>query len=1579
MTIRTACAASLVALNEACIAIDRGQCESAIVGGTSLILCPGMTQRTTEQGVLSPDGDCKPFSADANGYGRAEAINAVFIKPLSDALRDGNPVRAVIRGTGTNSDGKTPGLTHPSSDSQEALIRTTYNLAGITDFSDTGFVECHGTGTPVGDPIETNAIARVFGDSGVYIGSVKGNLGHSEGASGLTSLIKSVLALENRVIPPNIKFAKPNPNIPFETRKLTVPVEPTPWPESQRERISINSFGIGGANAHVIIDSASSFNASIELEEASDIPQLLTYSANSSESLSKMTDNYGAYLDKYPERIEDVAFTLANRREHLPHRAFLVASREKLGTASSPSKPVQTPNIIMVFTGQGAQWPQMGRDLIKSNKVFSSTIKSLDQHLHSLGGSAPEWTIDAELRKTAKTSRLGSAELAQPLCTAIQIALVDTFAAVGIVPAAVVGHSSGEIAGAYASGALTAAEAITAAFHRGAITKKQTRIGGMAAIGMGWDEVKEFLIPGVTVACENSPKSVTLSGDADKIDEVVNAIKNSKPDVLARLLKVDKAYHSYHMAEIGEDYHSLIANKVQDKPPTKPFFSSVTGELLGEGEQLGARYWQKNLESPVLFRSAVSSIIQHPIGQNAMFLEIGPHSALAGPVRQTLTAASISSPYVASMLRGQNCTEVLLSVIGKLYTLHVPVDFEALIPEGVSLPELPRYPWNHSGSYWYESRISKEWRQREFPLHNLLGVKTLESTDFEPVWRNLFHLDNAPWVRDHKIAEDVVFPFAGYVGMVAEAVRQATGVQEGVKLRNVVVSTALVVSDGKPIELVTSFRKHRLTKSLDSQWWEFTIGSHNGHVWTKHCTGEVTEMAESLGTSENAAELPRKVDTRKWYNVMRQTGLNYGPPFQGLEDIRVSTSYPGLSTAKVRNNRQGDEADYHLHPTIFDTTMQLLGCAASLGLSRKYRKNLPTNVDELSISRTSSDVALRVSASYTSNGSILGNGDCIASNGEVVLRMKGLKLALLEEPKNRDSHAAARHVWNPHIDFLDAKDLIRPSFNHSLYTPTLDELTQLCLISSHRALAGAEPGLPHLQKYHGWIESQVQSSGVSSLTQLDNEELRERIKARVDRLSDTPAADAALAMSQISAAVAEIFSEEREALDVLHENDTLAKLQGFVNESDPSKFLRHLTHSKPNLRVLELRAGAGSSTAKILKHLAPSEERVFYSKYTFSDLSSDFFATAKERFNGVRNLEFNILDISMDIEEQGFEDAQYDLIIATNAIHDTDNLARSLKNVRKLLHPEGRLLLQELCPSSKWINYVLGVFPNWWRGGSDGRVDEPYVDSTRWEAELRAAGFAGLDAVIADSDAPFQLNSIMVARLEATKTASKQVTLLCADKTSDPGAIAQELQNRGYKVDRTTIDEDPPVGQDIISLLDKDTPFFEKLSGSSYDRFKAFLNNLGDSSLFWITHLSPIRSQDPRYGQVVGFARTMRSEMDIDFAVCQTDAGFSDSRVLDVFEKFQVRQPDEVLNPEMEYAVYNGEVNVGRFHPFVLTDDMMTSGADDRVVLGTDRPGHLADLKWSHQPVEDPVRDQVDVEVYSTGLNFRVSTANAHN
>lgn len=1461
-------------------------------------------------------------------------------------------------------------------------------------------MECHGTGTPIGDPIETDAVARVFGDSGVYIGSVKPNLGHSEGASGLTSLIKAVLALENRVIPPNIKFTTPNPNIPFKSRNLIVPVEPTPWPEDGGERVSINSFGIGGANAHVILDSARSHHAHAVVAAPlsgpdPDTPQLLLFSANSNDSLNRMTEHYQAFVEQNPDKVGDLSYTLAHGREHLAYRAFKIASANRARTLSSVVKaPVgagqKPPNVVMVFTGQGAQWPQMGKELIRSHPVFRTAIRCLDQHLQQvLGREGAHWIIEDELLKPSRTSRLGLAEFSQPLCTAVQLALVDTLAAAGIHPTAVVGHSSGEIAAAYAAGVLTAEDAIITAYSRGTAAKTQAWSGSMAAIGAGWEDVKPYLVPGVTVACENSPKSITISGDTDKVAQVVAHVKQSPPngqEVMARLLKVDKAYHSHHMAEIGDYYHALLVEHgvAARGVPKCSFFSTVTGKLLEDGEELGPEYWRKNLESPVLFATGVSRILEHSLGKNAVFLEVGPHPALAGPLRQIAAQAQGSNavPYASAMSRNQHCVESLLTAIGKLQQLAVPVDLAGVIPRGSGslLPDLPRYPWAHQDSYWYESRLSKEWRHRKYAHHDLLGVRLAESTDIEPAWRNVFHVDNAPWVRDHKIIDDMVFPFSGYVALAGEAVRQVAGAEEGYGLRHVIVSTALVLTEGKPTEIITTLRPHRLTDSLDSQWWwEFTVASHNGQTWTKHCTGQVRALHSPLAPPIEVPPVPRALDQGKAYSIMQEAGLNYGPHFQSLEHIQAGT-LERTATATVRV-RHGDENCYHVHPVIIDACLQLLSVAATKGYHERHGMVMPTSIEHLSIRRCASAdaVTLLASAVLSRLGSINGSAHCFA-NGETILQMSGARLSPVPgeaDAESRDTHTTARYEWGPHVDFMNLTRLVRSPAEAAPFSAALAELTQLCVVYSQRRLADITTELPHMQLYRSWIQRQGGSVDPTIRGMKDWEPFNSA-NALVQGLQATPMAGVALAMLKVLSSITSVARGQLSPFDILLSDDTLAKVDVLKDEYDIAPLLKRLAHSKPNLRVLELGAGTGTSTSANLEHLTHEDGCIRYSSYTFAASQSGMLAAAKERFREQPNMQYVALDIGRDLAEQNFEGRQFDLIIASNVLHTTPNLSRTLANVRGLLHPGGMLLLQELWPASKWINYICGVLPSWWAGAGDDRRDEPYVDLARWETELKAAGFDAPATVACD------LNNVMLVRPASAQASApaSEVILVTRDSStvSDAlDAVTNSLEARGHKVRRCSLDDTiltTGQQQDVIALLDLDAPFFDDLDEARFGAFRSLAAGIGqEGGILWVTAPSQLgRCREPAFAQVLGAARTIRTEMGVNFATCEVqDAAGAAGQIAAVFDKFrsQRRRGDAV---DFEYTVNDdGAVCVGRYYPFALGDHLVSTDPADRVVLETERAGLLSALKWARRSSEPLTGDKVEVQTYSAGLNFRVS------
>ncbi|XDG06082.1 hypothetical protein ABKA04_005697 [Annulohypoxylon sp. FPYF3050] len=1567
MVIRTACSASLIALHEACRAIQFGDASSAVVAGTNLILGPSLTTFMTLEGVLSPDGSCKSFDASANGYARAEGITAVYVKKLTDAIRDGNPIRAVIRGTAANSDGKKQGMLMPRAEALEALMRKIYTDAGLNP-AETAFVECHGTGTSVGDPIETSAVGEVFGQSGVYIGSVKPNVGHS---------------LENKTIPPNIKFSTPNPKIPFREKRLTVPTKPTPFPAHKAERVSVNSFGIGGSNAHVILESFPDTELSRGFAHTARRPELLTLSANTQNSLKTQIELFQEYVSQHPSAIRDVAYTLALRRERLPHRAYMVMSGDKLLETSSM---VKTPGklsrrkVTMVFTGQGSQWAEMGKGLFITSSEFREDIHLMDDVLRHCA-KPPRWTLEAIFRQLKR---------------------------LGVIPTAVVGHSSGEIAAAYAAGLISLEFAVKAAYYRGLVSSKSTtRDGSMAAIGLGAKEVARLLPEGVVVACENSPHSTTISGDRALVEQTVSTIKAVKPDVFARMLKVDMAYHSHHMDPLAKDYLHMLR---QEKNPSDSgaglrrrsiFMSSVTAKVIDNPTDLGPEYWVANLVSPVRFRTAVKNLFELR-GDSDVLLEIGPHGALAGPLRQICTAGSWQCNYVAAQNRGSDSAVSLLAALGRLFQENVTIDFAPLFSGGRVVPGLPSYAWDRSGqSFWHESRLSTAWRQRKYPHHCVLGVRDPQSPDAEPLWRNILHLDDAPWLVDHKVSQDIIFPFAGYVATAGEAIRQVAGADPGSSyhIRHLVVRTALVLTDSKPVEIVTTLRQKRLTDNDESQWYEFNITSYSGSAWIKHCTGEVKHVEGPSSSSWTPEGLPRKLPGKTFYDTMERNGFIYGPEFQTLSDIAASTTEQAAEATMIDKHNHVSQP-FSLHPAAIDGCLQLLMIAATRGLCRNFDGlAVPTSIEELIISRGAAEMHAHA---WTKKDDLrLGEVELVAG-GHVALKMRGLQLTPLEDDdvatESIDKHAAAHVQWLPDFDFVDHRSLFAAPKPHRAHLSMQQELAFLCMVQELEAVEGIQPCQPHFAKLRDWMKKEVQDAAVGKssfplvenparLLQLSSDEQKKMIDSHLAILEKGYHSALSVGLKRVLDHAAEIFAGTRETLDVLMQGNLLAEIYNHTSFGY-GDFVRLLSNTRPNLRILEVGAGTGGTTELILRGLVDEGGFPIYSVYTFTDVSSGFLVKARERFSYAPNMEYKVLDISKSPADQGFkigEKESYDLILAANVVHATPFITETLGNIKSLLKPDGMLVLTELLPTLRTANYMFGHFAGWWLGEADARPANPLIPVERWNKELQIAGFAGVDSFVADDEAPYNQIVTIVSRPESTDPSPpKQVTLLCENEESNVAkSLITSLKGSGWEVTPCRLTSTPPAEQDIISCLNLESDWFNSLTKENFSSLQKFAKAVEQQKILWLARPVQIRCTDPRPATFIGAARSLRAEAVPGLCTLEINADepqFADL-VLQVFNKVRAQEDIGTLGPDREFAVENSQICIPRYHPFSLTDRLKENNGvqaqkptaeNTRTALNVGKTGSMETLHWIDGPLPSALpADHVEIETRAVGLNFR--------
>ncbi|KAJ6172463.1 fatty acid synthase S-acetyltransferase [Penicillium chermesinum] len=1568
MTIKTGCSASLVGLHEACQSIASGDCSAAIVAGSNIILTPTMARTMSQNMVLAADGKCKTFDANADGYGRGEAINAIFIKRLDDAIRDRDPIRAIIRATATNSNGRSSKMAVPSAGSQEALIRKAYKRAGIADLSETGLFECHGTGTAAGDAAEGEAIARIFGGKGIYIGAVKPSIGHSEGASGLTSIAKAILCLEHKAIPPAVQFKTPSPNIPFEKAGLRVAQEVTSWPADRAERISVNSFGIGGSNAHVILDSPRTYNearAKSSLAEKS--PSLLVLSAFNPESLKQKRLLLADHCKDRKVTTRDLAYTLGERRDHSKYRGFCIVSDEIL--VDVPELQMgQTSNtrpgpLVFVLNGQGSQWHGMGRDLVYKFSVFREVIKQLDSVLQALS-NPPSWKLEDKLTACDDPSSITKAEFAQPMCAAIQIGLLDLLSSWNIRPSLVIGHSSGEIAAAYATGAVSAASAIIVAYYRGQASGSTLRKGGMAGVGLGCEAIAEFLEEGVIVACENSPQSVVISGDEDALDRTIHRVAEQRPDTFIGCLDVETAYHSHHMVEVGPLLETLLQNQDLDfLTPQIPFYSTVFGRVLTKEDKIDAAYWRQNLESTVRFSTAVQIALDDLGGETPCFLEVGPHSPLSGPLRQIFQEKVPNSapPYVSTLQKGKD----------QLWLRH---RFHGYKWRRQNPHRLPPYPWNYDKKHWTESRISKSYRHSEFPHNELLGHRVAETGDIDMTWRNVLSLD------------------ASYIAMAGEAIRQVTGTSS-YSIRNLFIKNALLLSYDKSVEIVTSLKSERLTDILDSTWYRFTISSYDGETWTRHCTGEARASNQIAHSVSNPEPFKRKVNPESWYRTLKKLGMQYGPHFQGLEDVTADPNGQSATATIVSNGELPEFDAFAVHPTVIDKALQLVGIAASKGLSRNLdRIAVPISID--SIEATTCH-ALQIHAESKCQDVVDGGfvGDTIlAHDGQYVLEIHGLRcFAVEDETMEGDMTKSSRYTcedWKPDIEFLPSLDeFVAPKeFGYDLGFRDINRYACILLLREYAAIKEAVPATDALSKYKDWVENQMQifrQGGYNLVPEIrewvfmSDDEKASLASSMWERLKGTDSRILAFVntLNEVFSrgVIKEIIEGRTSALEILTAGDGLENLyNGFGSKQVSPEFVALLGHAKPDMKVLEIGAGTGGTTAPVLEALR-SRGSALYAEYVFTDISAGFFLPAKEKFKAVPGITYKQLDISQDPSVQGFEPGEFDFIIAANVLHATPCLKETLANVEKLLAPGGYFFLQELDTESIVINSIMGLLPGWWLGEKDNRAESPLVSPERWDSEIRSVGFTGIEATGHDFEAPYNMNANMIIRKPPPQKPEKShIGLLYGGKlTKSIRDISEVFVREGYDISWFTLNDATVEYSCVVSLLDVDTPFLKDIDESAFVALRDFLSSGKVQSLLWITHGSQMYSDNPYWSLALGLRRVLEREYSLPFATVELDAWDKDS--LRCLLKIQTRLQQGLksqISLDYEYAISDKQILICRHHQVQIPQEGVSQPTKvKKLVAGTG--GLLDTLKWVDDEERAPGSGEVEVDIRYVGLNFK--------
>ena len=959
-TVDTACSSALTALHLACGAIWAGSAEAALAGGVNLILRPESSIGFSKGGYLSPDGECRAFSDDANGYVRSEGAGVVLILPLEEAERRGLRVHGVILSTVLNQDGRTPGMTMPSRAAQEAMLREAYAQAGVTP-DEVVYVEAHGTGTAIGDPIEAGAIGSVLGaprqgEAPLYLGSIKTNVGHLETGAGVAGLLKLILVLSRRRLYPNRHFRAPNPEIPFDELRLAVPTEVQPLPAAGRLVGGVNSFGFGGTNGHLVLASPGEPRRGADPgppaqqrqpSRAASSRELcpLWLSARSEPALRQSAADLADWLQARPALpLAELAAGLTQQRSAFPFRLALAGTREPLLAAlrafaagePGPAEQARVPDgeepqpVVVVFSGQGPQWFAMGRELLAQEPRFAARLAEVEAELARLGW-LPGSSLGAELARDEASSRIGETEVAQPALYALQLGLLALLEAHQVEVAAALGHSIGELAAAVCAGALSWQEGCRIVLCRSRAQSLAEGAGAMAALGLSPSEVAPHLAAlrdqghALDLAAVNGPSAITLAGPHAAVEALGARLEAG---TFFRRLEVSVPFHCALMDPCEAPFREALG-EVERGATRLPFVSTVTGAPLA-GEELDADYWWRNIRAPVRFFPAVEALLAQG---HTRFLEVGPHPVLRRGLREGLRGRGTPGHVIPTLVRGEPELEALALALGRLFLANVPC--RPLRSElRASILDLPPYPFQRR-RYWLETPQAALLRRRGV-AHPTLGWPERSAVSPRRFSASL-RVDPVEerYLDDHKVQGLIVLPGAGQLEACHSAGVLAWGSADH-WLEDVVLRL--------PISLPPEGDPPEFRFEVYSDEGHFEIASRppgEADAWTLHTRGRINPIDPFPAVELDLAELRAlewtPMEPARFYAGMAETGLVLGEAFQGVVELYVRPeSGEVLSKVVPPASLEQELSRFAFHPALLDAVFQ----GSSLASFRQARHGL---------------------------------------------------------------------------------------------------------------------------------------------------------------------------------------------------------------------------------------------------------------------------------------------------------------------------------------------------------------------------------------------------------------------------------------------------------------------------------------------------------------------------------------------------------------------------------------------------------------------------------------------------------------
>jgi acyl transferase domain-containing protein/acyl carrier protein len=947
MVVATACSSSLVAAHLACQALRQGECSLALAGGVNLILRPDNNIVLSKMRALAPDGRSKAFDASANGYGRGEGCGVLVLKRLTNARRDKDRILAVIRGSAVNHDGPSGGLTVPNGPAQEKLLRKALEVAGLAP-SDVGYVEAHGTGTPLGDPIELRALDAVLRhgrspEAPLLVGSAKTNFGHMESAAGVAGMIKVVLSLQQREIPPHLHFRNPNPAVDWEQLRISIPTRVTPWREGDKPRVAgISGFGLSGVNAHVLIEEPPALPWAPE-----ELPRplhVLTLSAKNPQALNDLAQRYeqalrGAALARQP--LEDICFTANTGRDSFRHRLAVLGSsregmREQLKSFLAGQHPEEVrcgkaegrPRTAFLFTGQGAQWIGMGEDLFRTEPSFRQTLLHCDEVLRPLVGQSLVELLYPPERDTHARSRLDETGFTQPVLFALEYTLARLWMQWGIRPDFMMGHSVGEFVAACVAGVFSLEEGLALVAARARLMQSLPSGGAMAAVSAEPAEVEELIsrcAGPLSIAALNGPRNVVISGHEGVVRDCLGEL--SRKGRRGTPLRVSHAFHSVLMDPILDAF-SREAEKVRFLPPGIPLISNLNGREVGE-EILSPRYWVDHLRKPVMFARGMETLSQAGV---QAFLEVGPKPTLV-----TLGQSCVVGEdklWLGSLRPERSDWQQMLESLASLYVAGASVKWQGL-DEGrdrrkVALPVYPFQRRNHwmglSGATWEDQGVSAQSAAPDGRVHPLLGRQHASPAQVRQ-FESSVGASKPAFLREHGVYGQILMPGAAYVEMGLAAGAALFGASGGT-VDELTFSRALFLpeeGERRVHLLYTPEGERRGRVEIFSQEERSGEGEPS---WILHAHGKISASEAAPGVRLDLqrlrAELTREVPVDTYYEKLGQAGLSYGPSFRAIRRLWRGESEV-LGQLALSGTAAEDAGNYLLQPVLLDACFQMAG------------------------------------------------------------------------------------------------------------------------------------------------------------------------------------------------------------------------------------------------------------------------------------------------------------------------------------------------------------------------------------------------------------------------------------------------------------------------------------------------------------------------------------------------------------------------------------------------------------------------------------------------------------------------------